>query len=172
MNIFLAGIHGVGKSYLGSRIPKDLGLTHVSASTLIREERSLPEWGKDKLVSNVDLNQVALAAAVRRRNEAGEKLLIDGHFVLLNKDKSFALLGEEVFQSLNLAQIILLEANIETIAARLQERDGQNVDLAKLKEFINTEASQANLVCEQLAIPLKQLISPTIEDFVGAIRRT
>lgn len=86
MNIFVAGVHGVGKTYLASRLPSTLGLIHTSASKLIKEERAMPSWGVDKRVSDVDANQIALAAAVKRHNDAGVQLLLDGHFVLLNNN--------------------------------------------------------------------------------------
>lgn len=46
MNIFVAGVHGVGKTFLASQLPKALGLMQTSASKLIKEERALPDWGR------------------------------------------------------------------------------------------------------------------------------
>jgi adenylate kinase len=42
MNIFVAGVHGVGKTYLASRLPP---LMSTSASKLIREELATANWG-------------------------------------------------------------------------------------------------------------------------------
>ena len=84
MNIFVAGIHGVGKTYLASHAASGSGMTHTSASKLIKEERGQATWSADKRVAEVDANQQALAKAIRRHNELGIKLLLDGHFVLLN----------------------------------------------------------------------------------------
>ena len=89
MNVFVAGIHGVGKTYVAGRLPPSYGLLHTSASKLIREERALPEWNTDKRVADVDENQVALASAVARYNGKGGRLLLDGHFILLNNKAKF-----------------------------------------------------------------------------------
>jgi len=57
-------------------------MVHTSASGLIKEECALATRTNDKRVSDVNANQRALAAAVRRHNYAGTSLLLDGHFVL------------------------------------------------------------------------------------------
>jgi len=169
MNIFVAGIHGVGKTYLASRLPTTLGLVHTSASKLIKEECAMPNWGTDKRVLNADTNQLVLAAAVKRYNTAGTRLLLDGHFVLLNDQAEFLLLGTEVFKSLNLDGVILLETDPHTIASRIYERDSREVDIDHLVEFMKTERSQAQMVCDELQIPLIILQSSTPGTFVEAV---
>jgi adenylate kinase len=169
MNIFLAGIHGVGKTFLASQLPPTLNLVHTSASKLIKEERQLPNWGVDKRVSNIDTNQIALASAVRRHNNENTGLLLDGHFVLINEHGDFSPLAAEVFKSLNLQSVILLEADAHIVADRIYERDGRKVDIHHLLEFINVERSQAQLVCDELGIPLTLLNSPNIQTFSDAV---
>lgn len=169
MNIFIAGVHGVGKTYLASQLPKEIGLVHTSASTLIKNERALPEWNTDKRVNDVDANQVALAAAVERHNRVGTRLLLDGHFVLLNPQNQFLYLGTEVFKSLNLEAVVLLETNTLTIASRIKERDDRESDTAHIENFINAERHQAQIVCSDLGIPLLILDSPNPDTFSAAI---
>lgn len=161
MNIFLAGIHGVGKTFLAERLPSDLGLTHTSASKLIREELAQPNWGKDKRVSDVDANQIALAQAVRRRNDGGERLLLDGHFVLLDAAGNYVRLDADVFRSLNLQAVVLLEAPHEVVAERIQSRDGRNVAVADVERFAEAEHSHAKAVCSSLGLDLIILNSAT-----------
>ncbi len=169
MNVFVAGVHGVGKTYLASRLPVTLGLMHTSASKLIKEERAMPNWGVDKRVSDVDGNQTALAAAVQRHNAVGTRLLLDGHFVLLNSQEEFSLLGTEVFKSLNLDGVVLLEADPNVIAMRIRERDGRQAGIDHLIEFITAERSQAQMVCVELGISLIILKAPCPDTFVEAI---
>lgn len=170
MNVFVAGIHGVGKTYLASRLPPGSGLKHTSASKLIREERELPTWGTDKLVTDIDDNQIALAAAVARHNAQGVALLLDGHFVLLDQDGKFVPLGTEIFRSLNLSAVILVEAPVELVASRLSARDGARPDGEYLAAFIAQEQSQAYAVCSRLHLPLHVLISPSDADFAAAVQ--
>lgn len=169
MNIFLAGIHGVGKTYLAERLPTRSGLLHTSASRLIKEERALPGWDADKHVSDVDENQIALAKAVRRYNESGKALLLDGHFVLLDKEGLFVLLGVEVFETLNLSAVVLVETPTEVAASRVRHRDGLDRSPEWLAEFTAKERAQAELVCGRLHLPLRILSSPSEGDFAAAV---
>ncbi|MGF6220884.1 ATP-binding protein [Pseudomonas sp. YL-218 TE3947] len=170
MNIFIAGVHGVGKTYLASRISARLGLTHTSASKLIKEERALPNWEADKRVSDVDANQVALAEAVARHNSGGTHLLLDGHFILLNSQGEFSPLGADVFKTLNLKGVVLLEASPEIIAGRIRERDGRDADIENIAAFLSAERTQAHKVCSQLGISLQVLKEPSPEAFAKAIK--
>jgi adenylate kinase len=169
VNIFVAGVHGVGKTYLASQLPATLGLFHTSASKLIKEERALPNWGLDKRVIDVDANQLLLAEAVKRHNAAGMRLLLDGHFVLLNSEGGFSRLGPEVFTPLNLDGVVLLEDDPDVIAARLRDRDGTEGNHGRLLEFIELERSQAELVCDQIGRKLLILNAPSLEKFSEAI---
>jgi len=169
MNIFVAGVHGVGKTYLASQLPASLGLMHTSASKLIKHERALPGWAIDKRVSDVEANQAALAAAVTRYNKAGTRLILDGHFVLLNPQGEFSRLGTEVFKALSLEGVILIEADAHTIAIRIRERDGRDADVDHIARFIAEERSQAQLVCNELEIPLLILEAPNPDTFEKGI---
>lgn len=171
MNIFVAGIHGVGKTHLASRLPAaGSDLIHTSASKLIREERALPDWNPDKRVSDVDDNQVALAAAVARHNASETALLLDGHFVLLSQDGEFLPLESKVFKSLNLSAVVLIEDDPREIASRVSNRDGLQREAGWLEMFLARERTQAELVCRELNLPLRILVSPNDEDFANAVK--
>lgn len=169
MNIFVAGIHGVGKTYLAKRLPAQSGLMYTSASTLIKEERALPAWNADKHVADVDANQVALAQAVARRNAAGTALLLDGHFVLLGQDGHFVPLGAEVFKALNLSAVVLIEAPPDVVAKRVTQRDELHRSPSWLADFLGRERAQAELICTELTLPLTVLYSPSDAEFANAI---
>lgn len=169
MNIFVAGIHGVGKTYLTSRAAPYAGMTHTSASKLIKEERALPAWSKDKHVIDVDENQLALAAAVRRHNELGTRLLLDGHFVLIGESGDLILLEDNVFSTLNLRSVILVEEDLRTVARRIADRDQYNVSIDHMHAFMMAERGQAQKVCAVLHIPLTILVSPLAEEFAASV---
>lgn len=169
MNILVAGIHGVGKTYLASRLPEGTGLLHTSASKLIKEERAMPNWGADKRVSDVDVNQVALAAAVLRHNDAGTALLLDGHFVLLDAQGSFVRLEADVFKALSLRAVLLVEAAPVVVASRLRSRDGQERSAAWIDAFLKEERTQAQTVCGALRLPLYALATPDDAAFSSAV---
>jgi adenylate kinase len=169
MNIFVAGIHGVGKTYLASRLPEGHGLLHTTASKLIKEERALPDWSADKRVVDVDENQIALAKAVTRQNAKGAALLLDGHFVLLSGTGEFVSLGAEVFNALNLSGVLLIEADPIVVEHRVQNRDNLQHDSDWIKAFMDLEHSQAKAVCQELEVPLNILVSPNDAEFAAAI---
>lgn len=164
MAVFVAGVHGVGKSYLCQQYVDSSLVVHESASGLIRKERSGASWGVDKRVANVDENQVYLQRAVQRIISEGKNLLLDGHFVLIGEDSAFVSLESQVFHGLNISGVVLVEAEVSIIASRLFDRDSAKsaVDIAA---FLKAEREQAELVCKDLNVPLHILFQPEIEGF-------
>ncbi|MGA4472567.1 ATP-binding protein [Ectopseudomonas chengduensis] len=164
MTVFVAGIHGVGKTYICQQYSQNSGVTHESASGLIRKERALAEWSKDKRVTAIDDNQAALKVAVQRIKSEGRPLLLDGHFVLINSNSEITPINASVFKELNLTGVILIEASPEVITSRLSSRDTSksaiDIDL-----FLQAERAQAEFVCKTLELPLEVLFQPDNETF-------
>jgi adenylate kinase len=163
--IFVAGIHGVGKTYLGGPTANQLGIHHATASQLIREERGLPTWGSDKRVSSVDENQVALISAVRRLRASGQKLLLDGHFVLRTGVGDHTEIDVQVFSDLGISAVVLLEAPPETVLSRLAIRGDASWSIPEVAEFSNREASHACIVASKLGIGISRLNCPNQSEF-------
>lgn len=166
MNILVAGIHAVGKSFLCAPFAEMRGWKHRSASQLIKEELGSANWSENKQVNDADTNQRALVAAVRRANANGDQLLLDGHFVLRGRNDELIPLGPDVFADLNLNGVVLLEARPELILERLLTRDGVNRELADIAAFLDAERIQAKRVCSTLSCPLIELTEPALEDFI------
>ncbi len=160
MVIFLAGVHGVGKSFLGKPVADSLSVRHATASTLIREELGSVNWDNDKRVRNVDRNQEALISAVSRISNDGGRLLLDGHFVLRDEVGALAPLQLEVFRRLGIKVTILLETPADIVASRLVER-GAPQSLTDIEELASAELQHAESTCAALGIPLIRLRSPT-----------
>ncbi|WP_457280912.1 ATP-binding protein [Polaromonas sp. P5_D5] len=171
MNIFIAGIHGVGKTYLASLFAPGSALLHTSASKLIKEERTMANWGVDKLVSDVEGNQLALISAVRRHNADGQKLLLDGHFVLLDGAGQMVPLEIPVFEALNLSGVVLIEADAQVVVDRVKARDTKVQSLDHVMKFMALEKAQAGKICASLQIPLSVLVAPSIDEFSTVVSR-
>lgn len=171
MNIFVAGVHAVGKSFLCQEFSSKYNWIHRSASQLIKEEIGSSNWSLDKKVDEADANQQALARAVQQRNFHGERLLLDGHFVLRGANDEFIFLNSEVFSGLNLSGVILIEASPKVIVDRLYARDGVAHTLSSIKLFLQSERSQAEKVCAAIKIPLVILNEPKFEDFSESMVR-
>lgn len=129
----------------------------------------LPNWGNDKLVTDIDSNQIALAKAVQRHNDSGTKLLLDGHFVLLDVGGNFTCIEMEVFRSLHLDAVILIEEMPSTVAERIRQRDERVTDPEFLVDFMTAERTHAQSVCNEIGIPLDILMSPSPEVFAQTI---
>lgn len=168
--IFLAGVHGVGKGYLGALVSGSHGIQHLTASQMIREERGRESWGRDKVVTDVDDNQSALIRAVERRRESRRTLLLDGHFVLRASNGEVIRLEQGVFAALQLAGAILLCDAPEKIAERLLQRDGVYTPVDSIEALAAEEEAHARKVCGELGISLEVLVAPTEVSLAEAIR--
>ena len=166
--IFLAGVHGVGKGYLGAPAAKALGITHRTASQLIREEKGLATWGADKRTADLDDNQRALIQAVNKLRASGN-ILLDGHFVLRNAIGLLTPLEISVFDQLKLKGVVLLTNDPQVIVERLANRDTKSTDVASVAELAAAELLHAKQVCMTLKLPLSVLHSPTEDEVVLCI---
>lgn len=169
MIVFVGGIHGVGKTYLGAPAAEHLGIRHATASQLIREERGLQTWGADKRVAGIDENQSALVSATNRLRADGQRLLLDGHFVLRESNGSFTEVDTQVFRDLKIGAVLHLATEIDVVNTRLHERGDHSWSDSELRLFADKEEAHARRVSAELCVPLKQLFNPTSEEFIAAL---
>lgn len=167
--IFLAGVHGVGKGFLGAPVAKSLEMDHLTASQLIRQEKGRTTWSEDKRVAEVDDNQLALIRAVTRLHESRKRILLDGHFVLRNTSGEPTKLPLDVFAQLRLAGAIVLTEEAAIISQRLAGRDGIQSSSNAIAELAAAEASHAENVCRTLKIPLTIIHSPSESSLMDGI---
>ncbi|WP_313064782.1 ATP-binding protein [Pseudomonas sp.] len=168
MTVFVAGVHGVGKSFLCQKYADNFSVTYESASGLIRKERARADWSADKRARDIDGNQVALRAAVHRIIKAGQPLLLDGHFVLINDKSEFVELDASVFQDIGITGVVILEADAKTIVSRLAARDFEK-SAVDINLFLERERAQARFVCHELSIPIKILTQPDLSEFSNVV---
>ena len=169
--IFLAGVHGVGKGFLGTPVANALGISHFTASQLIREEKGQATWGTDKKTSDLDDNQLALIRAVGQRRLTHPHILLDGHFVLRNAQGILTPLATSVFKELHPTGVILLTEDESIIASRLALRDKGTPDIQAISELASAELTHAQAVCTELGVSLKILNKPTEKSVGDAIKQ-
>jgi adenylate kinase len=167
--IFLAGIHGVGKGYVGEPVAKRLGIHYAKASDLIRAEKGRATWTTEKHVAEIEDNQEALARSVLRLVESEFTILLDGHFVLRDTAGNPQKLPVSLFSKLPVAAAVLLHTDARTVATRLHERDGVMREEADIRNLAGAEAEHAASVCNELGIPLFSLHGPTEERLAETI---
>lgn len=168
MTVFVAGIHGVGKTYLCESFSSRAAIPHRSASALIKSQRQRVDWGKDKLVSGIDENQQALVTAVGECLSENADLLLDGHFVLKDASSNFIKLAPSIFTSLAITAIVLIEHTPTVIASRLSERDG-TANPGDISGFLIAEREHSKLVSEALACQHITLHAPSTDEFYNAV---
>lgn len=169
--IFLAGVHGVGKGFLGAPVASSMGIAHLTASQLIREEKGQATWGLDKKTSDLDDNQLALIRAVAQRRLSNPNILLDGHFVLRDAHGVLTPLATSVFKELHLTGVILLTETERVIASRLALRDKGTPNVQAISELAEAELAHAQVVCNELGLPLVVIHAPTLASLTDAAKR-
>ncbi|MEO0771275.1 MAG: ATP-binding protein [Cyanobacteria bacterium J06649_4] len=150
--IFVAGIHGVGKTTLCSGIASKFKVRHFSASSLIKNERK-EEHFRNKQVEDVAGNQDHLVTAINKHFSTTDWYLLDGHFCLLNKNNEITQIPYSTFEGIQPSAIIVLTDKPETIYSRLASRDDVKYNLALLRSFQEQEILYADSIREKLNIP-------------------
>ncbi|MGC5802692.1 ATP-binding protein [Ralstonia pseudosolanacearum] len=171
MTLFVAGVHAVGKTFVLKPVCESLGVRHATASQLIREQRGLASWTVSRQVDDIDENQRALIAAVHRLEQEGQKVVLDGHFVLRRAVGVHEQIGLEIYEQLMLHGVLLLEAEDAVIAERLLLRGDDTWSHAEIEVFAQKELQHAEFVCRQLGIPFVRLSSPSEEQVREAVAK-
>ena len=171
MTLFVGGVHAVGKTFSLKPICESLGIRHSTASQLIREQRGTANWSITKQVDDVEENQRALISAVNRIALSGEKLLLDGHFVLRRSVGVHEKIGIETYVQLMIRGVILLEAPSITIAERLHQRGDFTWEISEIELFSQAELEHATTVCKHMKVPLVRLLSPSEQEVREAVTR-
>lgn len=161
MTLFVGGVHAVGKTFVLKPTCESLGVRHATASQLIKEQRGLSNWTISRQVDDIDENQRALVTAVKRLESAGEKVVLDGHFVLRRSVGVHEKIGTETFVQLMVRGIILLEAPPAIIADRLLQRGDTTWKLSEIELFAQQELEHAEAICRELEVTLVRLCSPS-----------
>jgi len=172
--VFVAGIHGVGKSSFCAELSMGTGAKHLTASALIRRIKSEPET-PDKRVHSVDANQDILLHALASEPDHPEGIILDGHFCLLKGNSKIQEISINVFRAISPRGILILTENPGVIATRLTQRDGNSYPIELLHELQEKEYSAAVRVSKELDIPIvaipggmitKQIVS-TVRSWLG-----
>ncbi|HDX9708503.1 MULTISPECIES: ATP-binding protein [Bacillus cereus group] len=140
--IFLSGIHGVGKSTLAAQLEKEINIKTFSVSDLIRKAGNNISTSI-KSTENISSNQDLWKVELNKLNIGDSKLLLDGHFCLLNKNRNINSLPFSTFKDTCMKKIICIEAEPQIIRERLLKRDKNEYSVALLSEFQNCELQQA-----------------------------
>ena len=170
--IFVAGVHGVGKTTACAYAARSLGLAHYSASGLIKSEKTsaIPEQGKT--VFDVEGNQALLIRGVEKAcGQHQGRIILDGHFTLLKLDGRIEAVAIEVFSSLSLNGVVVYHDEPAAIAERLHKRDGENHSVDVIARHQDSELAHAQLVAAELGLPLELLSAFDSDGLIATMSR-
>ncbi|MFK4324751.1 adenylate kinase [Bacillus sp. RC97] len=139
--IFLSGIHGVGKSTLAAQLEKEINIKTFSVSDLIRKAGNNISTSI-KNTENISSNQDLWKVELNELNIGDSKLLLDGHFCLLDKNRNIISLPFSTFKDTRMKKIICIEAEPQMLRERLLKRDKNEYSAALLSEFQKCELQQ------------------------------
>ncbi len=151
--VFVGGIHGVGKTTFCQHVANKCGLTHLTASELIKERLPSAISKGRKSVKNLDENQKALVEAITACRANNDAIILDGHFTLL-VGSNIEPVPLTVFSKINPKLIVVLTAKPKTIYERLYARDGARIPLHSIQQHQEEELRHASVVANDLGIPI------------------
>ena len=151
--LFLAGIYGVGKSTLGETLSQRQGIPFYSAGDLISQVNG-EKYGANKVVADKVGNQDILALQINRLLKQYDRILLAGHFCIVNKHGEVDCLPQDAFKNLHLDKIILLEATEEQILEHLRARDSKKYSSELVEALMQTEREMAYAVSAELNCPI------------------
>ncbi|NER82369.1 MAG: AAA family ATPase [Leptolyngbya sp. SIO1D8] len=159
--IFVAGIHGVGKTTLCNELSSKFSMEHFSASDLIAKEKE-EQHLRNKRVENIGGNQDHLIVAINKSFNKTNWYLLDGHFCLLNQENKITRIPYSTYEGISPTAVLVLVDESANIYDRLSSRDNTRYDLAMLKAFQEEEITYAEYIRDRLKIPYLQ--SNPVED--------
>ncbi len=144
--IFVAGIHGVGKTTLCNIVKEKLNINTFSSSALIQKANRQKNF-IDKHTDNVKENQDILLQAIHQYIDQKNIAMLDGHFILINGNNELEKVPVTTFKGMNIISVILIIDDPQQILERLVNRDNHKYDLEFIKKFQAEEISLAKEVC-------------------------
>ncbi len=152
---FIGGVHGVGKGTVCNKICKQVGLTHLSASELLK-------WGEistndNKKVKDIKDTQERLLTGINNATQKGKSYLLDGHFCLFNAKGVIEKVPKETFAKIAPKSIAIVATDVILIKQRLEARDKKIYELEILEYMQNTEKEYAEEVATILDIPFFEI---------------
>lgn len=153
--VFVGGIHGVGKTTFCNQYSKDIELEHYSCSEIIKKTKDGVVASNTKSVNNVKSNQDVLVRGLELLELNNKSLVLDGHFVLLQKG-IITRVPSTTFADLEITETILLTDSENRIYDRINKRDQTNTLTEQmLREMQEEEIKYAHEIATNLDIPIE-----------------
>ncbi len=153
--VFVGGIHGVGKGTICKAIAKECAIPHYSASQLLKWTEISTE--QNKRVTDFDETQERLLKGIENTIQNNVLSLLDGHFILLNKEGIPEIIDEQIFIKIHPIAIGVVTKKPELIKEQLENRDNKEYDLNILMEMQRLELSHSKYISKKLKLPFFEI---------------
>ena len=151
--IFLGGIHGSGKNFILQHANFQNNITHLTASEVLKW-KDFSENPNDKKVSSISNTQNLLISNLKKIITNDGFYILDGHFVLLNKDGQIERIPETTFSEINPKALIIKTASPNSILERLKQRDNCTWSTSLISDMQKEEIQYAKEISLKLNIKL------------------
>ena len=151
--IFVAGVYGVGKNTICEQLSSDLKIPFFSAGDLISKVNG-EKYGANKAVSDKDKNQDILATEVQALLSHHTQILLAGHFCIFNSQCEIEPLPISMFEKLSITELLLLEADTDSIIRHLSSRDKREYTFQQIADLKKCEHDFAACVASLLGCPI------------------
>lgn len=155
ITIFVAGVHGVGKSTFSRKYLLPFGLYCTSASSIIRQKYG--DVAKDKKTNRIADNQTKLLNGLHAIRKKYCDIALDGHFTLINGKHNVESIPAQTFREIKPDGIIVLRCSAATITERLSQRDETSWSVNFIDRFQKKETSEALSFARDNDIPFLSL---------------
>lgn len=164
--IFLAGVHGVGKSTLAEKI-EGFGIRCYRASEMIEAgaDRKMPV---NKEIGNIEENQKVLEQEMGRVLKKGGVTILEGHLCLIDDGGHIVKIPRSTFERLCPEAVWVLVDDAEVIAGRNSNKSSLLSSAEFVSEFQKQELAYGKEIADYLDIPFDRIDSQ--EDGINKIR--
>lgn len=155
--IFIAGIHGVGKSRLCKESSIYQKVQYLSSSDIIRQYKFIHTEDKSVKKNQIHKNQDLLIRGLELIEENNSILLLDGHFLLFDENNIPSKIPLSTFKKIHPICIIVIVDDPKKIALRLLERDHKEYPIKLLDKMQRDELQYASEIANLLKVPLSKI---------------
>lgn len=149
--IFLGGVHGSGKTTFANNILSTFGYSCTSASELIKTNSG--EVNLNKATKNISNNQKILLSSIKKLKEETYKIVIDGHFCIIDKHGIPKKIPFTVFSEMRPSCIIVADISTSQLRDNLKKRNPLQLKM-NLSEFQRMEREYAVYIAKRLNVPI------------------
>ena len=149
--VFVAGVYGVGKSYLCNAISYEIGLPFYSAGDLIAE-RNGEMYGRNKKVIDKDHNQELLIKCIEEKISKND-IILAGHMCVFDNTGAISKIDLKQLEKMHIINLILLTADINRVYSNLLMRDSVAYSIKMLEKLMRLESEHFNALARRLRIP-------------------